>query len=41
MNPSPSAWNPIFPPKNKQIPVPILPLQDPLSEMQYFVNQQN
>ena len=30
MNPSPSAWNPIFPPKNKQIPVPILPLQDPL-----------
>ena len=29
MNPSPSAWNPIFPPKNKQIPVPILPLQDP------------
>jgi hypothetical protein len=29
MNPSPSAWNPIFPPKNKQIPVPILPLHDP------------
>jgi hypothetical protein len=30
MNPSPNAWNPTFPPKNKQIPVPILPLQDPL-----------
>jgi hypothetical protein len=26
---NPSAWNPIFPPKNKQIPIPILPLQDP------------
>jgi hypothetical protein len=28
MNPSPSAWNPIFPAKNKQIPFPILHLQD-------------
>jgi hypothetical protein len=27
MNPSPSAWNPIFPPKNKQIQFPFYPFR--------------
>ncbi len=38
MNPSPSAKNPIFPAKNWQIPVPILPLLEPQYSITRFSN---